>query len=159
MPRICDANYPTCWVWRVSSCGNGPRTNRQQSSNEPSVVASIPETDRLSAVEINKAEPSTTRTLGVLWEPKGDVFTFRVEPPDTSKVHTKHNVLSAIAAVYDPLQFLSPFFVRTKILMQEIWRAGLDWDDSLSSDLSIKWKDWSTELSQLSNVIIPCKPE
>ena len=78
-----------------------------------------------------------------------------MEPPDTSKVHTKRNVLSALAAVYDPLQFLSPFLVWAKILMQEIWWAGLDWDDSLSSDLSIKWKDWSTELSQLSNVIIP----
>ena len=34
---------------------------RKWSSNEPSVVASIPGTDRLSAVEINKTEPSTTR--------------------------------------------------------------------------------------------------
>ena len=39
---------------------------RKGSSNKPSVVASIPEADRLSAVQINKAEPSTTKTLGVL---------------------------------------------------------------------------------------------
>jgi hypothetical protein len=101
---------------------------RKWSSNEPSVVASIPESDRLSAVEINKEEPSKTKTLGVLCDPERDVFAFRVEPPDANKTPTKRNVLSAIAAVYDPLQFLSPFLVRAKILMQEIWRAGLDWD-------------------------------
>ena len=128
---------------------------RKWSSNEPSVVASIPESDRLSAVEINKEEPSKTKTLGVLWDPERDVFTFRVEPPDANKTPTKRNVLSAIAAVYDPLQFLSPFLVRAKILMQEIWRAGLDWDDNLPSDLATKWKNWATELSQLSHVAIP----
>jgi hypothetical protein len=78
-----------------------------------------------------------------------------VEPPDANKTPTKRNVLTAIAAVYDPLQFLSPFLVRAKILMQEIWRAGLDWDDNLPSDLATKWKNWSTELSQLSHVAIP----
>jgi hypothetical protein len=128
---------------------------RKWSSNEPSVVASIPESDRLSAVEINKEEPSKTKTLGVLWDPERDVFTFRVEPPDANKTPTKRNVLSAIAAVYDPLQFLSPFLVRAKILMQEIWRAGLDWDDNLPSDLATKWKNWATELSQISHVAIP----
>jgi hypothetical protein len=139
---------------------------RKWSSNEPSVVASIPESDRLSAVEINKEKPSKTKTLGVLWDPQRDVFTFRVEPPDANKTPTKRNVLTAIVAVYDPLQFLSPFLVRAKILMQEIWRAiegdfscrrfeGLDWYDNLPSDLATKWKNWSTELSQLSHVAIP----
>ena len=90
-----------------------------------------------------------------MWDPERDVFTFRVEPSDANKTPTKRNVLSAIAAVYDPLQFLSPFLVRAKILMQEIWRAGLDWDDNLPSDLVTKWKNWATELSQLSHVAIP----
>ena len=58
------------------------------------------------------------------------MFTFRVEPPDTSKANTKRNVLSTIAAVYDPLRFFPPFLVRANILMNEIWRADMDRDDS-----------------------------
>jgi hypothetical protein len=68
---------------------------RKWSSNEPSVA----ESDRLSVVEINKEEPSKTKTLGVLWDPERDVFTFRVEPPDANKTPTKRDVLSAVAAV------------------------------------------------------------
>ncbi len=107
------------------------------------------------AIEINKEEPPRTKTLGVMWEPERDAFSFTVDPPDNSKPLTKRNVLSAIATFYDPLQFLAPFLVRAKILMQEIWRAGLDWDVSLPDDLAIKWKRWSTELLQLLNVFIP----
>ena len=43
-----------------------------------------------------------------------------------------------IASLYDPLQFLAPFAVRAKILMQEIWTAGLDWDDALPCHLKAK---------------------
>ncbi|CAB3978875.1 Hypothetical predicted protein [Paramuricea clavata] len=72
-----------------------------------------------------------------LWEPCG-ILKEMYLPSEWNKTPTKRNVLSAIAAVYDPLQFLSPFLVRAKILMQETWRAGLDWDDDLPSDLATK---------------------
>jgi hypothetical protein len=68
---------------------------------------------------------------------------------------TKRNVLSAIAALYDPLQFLAPFVIRVKIIMQEIWTAGLDWDNVLPCNLSTKWENWVSELQSLSCVAIP----
>lgn len=55
-----------------------------------------------------------------MWEANKDVFTFQVEPPNVNKVPTKRNVLSAIAGLFDALQFLAPFTVRAKILMQEV---------------------------------------
>lgn len=39
--------------------------------------------------------------------------------------------------------------------MQEIWTTGLDWDDVLPNNLSVKWKDWVLELKNLSYVTIP----
>ena len=55
----------------------------------------------------------------------------------------------------DPLQFLSPFVMRAKVLLQEIWTAGIDWDDVLPPELRRKWEQWLSELPQLSNVSIP----
>lgn len=128
---------------------------RKWSSNEPVVIEDIPIEDRLPALEINKEELPKTKTLGVMWEAERDVFTFQVEPPDDNKEPTKRNVLSAIASLFDPLQFLAPFTVRAKILMQEIWMAGVDWDDVLPDDLRAKWETWVSELPQLSNVAVP----
>ena len=65
---------------------------------------------------------------------------------------TKRNVLKKIATLFDPLGFLSPFTVTAKILMQEMWIIGVDWDDPLPSDIVKKVNVWFLELEQLSNV-------
>lgn len=83
-------------------------------------------------------------------------FTFQVQQPLVdNKPLTKRNVLSAIASLFDPLQFLAPFTVRAKVLMQETWMAGVDWDDELPENLKAKWEKWVSELPQLSNVAVP----
>ena len=125
---------------------------RKWASNEAAVVDSIPESDRLPTLDLSKAEPK--KTLGVMWESKADVFMFRIKPPESGGMSTKCNVLSTIATIYDPLQFLAPFILRTKILMQEIWLAGLDWDHVLPTNLATKWKRWVSELSDLAQFTI-----
>ena len=99
-----------------------------------------------------------------MWVAERDVFIFQVEPPDDSKAPTKRNVLSAVASLFDPLQFLAPFNGRAKVPIQEIWMAGVDWDDTLPEDLKAKWEKWVLQLPQVSNVaILQClrlaKPE
>ena len=129
---------------------------RKWSSNEPVVIEDVPKEDRLPTLELDKDILPKTKTLGVMWEAERDVFTFQVQqPPVDNKAHTKRNVLSAIASLFDPLQFLAPFTVRAKVLMQEIWMAGVDWDDKLPENLKVKWKKWVSELPQLSNVAVP----
>lgn len=123
---------------------------RKWSSNVPVVIEDIPNEDWLPTLELDKDNVPKTKTLGVMWEAKRDVFTFQVQQP-----LTKRNVLSAIASLFDPLQFLAPFTVRAKILMQEIWMAGVDWDDELQENLKAKWEKWVSELPQLSNVAVP----
>ena len=129
---------------------------RKWSSNEPVVIEDVPKEDRLPTLELDKDILPKTKTLGVMWEAERDVFTFQVQQPLVdNKAPTKRNVLSAIASLFDPLQFLAPFTVRAKVLMQEIWMAGVDWDDKLPENLKDKWEKWVSELPQLSNVAVP----
>ena len=79
---------------------------------------------------------------------------FKVKQPKEEDP-TKRNVLSAIATLFGPLQLLAPFTLRAKVLMQEIWTAGLDWDDPLPDKLKTKWNVWINELRDLSNFHIP----
>ena len=126
---------------------------RKWASNDDQVLYNVPEEDRSPSLEINGQETPPTKTLGVSWN--ADVFTFLVKQPDPNEVLTKRDVLSTIAALYDPLQFLSPFVMRAKVLLQDIWTAGIDWDDVLPPELRRKWEQWLSELLQLSNVPIP----
>ena len=63
--------------------------------------------------------------------------------------------MSGIARLFDPLQLLAPFTVRAKILMQDLWAASYDWDEAMHEDHSIKWKQWLSEIPELSTFEIP----
>ncbi len=122
---------------------------RKWSSNEPLVLKDILYEDKLASLQIEHGNLPAQKTLGVLWRAEEDVFTFQVEIPETKGNLTKRNVLSAIATLIDPLQFLAPFTLRAKVLMQEIWMAGIGWDDPLPSQLQTKWLQWKAELPEL----------
>ena len=66
---------------------------RKWCSNEPLVVVSVPERDRLTVIEIHKEKPQKTKTLGLTWEAAKDVFFFEVKQPDMSVNPTKRSVL------------------------------------------------------------------
>lgn len=58
-------------------------------------------------------------------------------------------------SVFDPQGVLTPFTIQSKILLQEVWRSGIDWDDRLKDAEYHKWKKWSSGLKQIDQCIIP----
>lgn len=49
--------------------------------------------------------------------------------------------------LFDPLEFLGPYTMQTKVLHQEIWTAGPDWDGRLTEELVTKKDEWFKELT------------
>ena len=128
---------------------------RKWMSNEVEVIEDIPFQDRLPGLEIQNSNLPTVKTLGVSWQANRDVFTFQVTPPPLSELSTKRNVLSSIAKLFDPMQILSPFTIRAKILLQKIWATGIEWDEQLPAKLNDEWKEWTKELNDLIQFEIP----
>ena len=97
---------------------------RKWVSNSPRVMAEILEKDRACEMTINEGKTPTTKTLGISWNSKDDVFTIPMTSPGRLQL-TKRNVLRKIAAVFDPLGFIGPFVVVARILLQELWTRGV----------------------------------
>ena len=57
-----------------------------------------------------------------------------------------------LAGVFDPLGLASPFTIRAKILLQDMWTKGLNWDEPIDSELSIRARDWLSELENLQEI-------
>ena len=129
---------------------------RKWSSNEPSVLEEVPFENRLASLQIQDENLPVQKMLGDLWKAYEDTFTFEVEIPETKGNLTKRGVLSSIATLFDLLQFLAPFTVLAKILMQKIWMAVIGWDYKLPSQLLMKWQQWNSELLELLQFMIPC---
>mgnify|MGYP000220582798 CR=1 FL=1 len=104
---------------------------RKWLSKVPEVLQCIPISDCATEVDLNSADLPTVKTVGVLWCPMDDVFKFQVNLPGKSHNRTKHSFLKKITTLFDPLGLLSPYTVRVKVLLREMWASGVNWDKSV----------------------------
>lgn len=102
------------------------------------------------------------RVLGMVWRPIADVFSFDISiRPDILKlldesiVPTKREVLRTVMSLFDPLGLLAHYIIQGKILMQDIWRSGTDWDEPITENLRGQWYRWSQLLWKLNTVQVP----
>lgn len=107
-------------------------------SNSTEVLARIPENDCATEINLSKGYLPTTKTLGILWIADDDCFTFRIADLASSTTLTKHVMLKNIARLFDPVGFLSPYIITGKVLLQEIWSAGYNWNEELDLELQNK---------------------
>ena len=124
-------------------------------SNSAEVLERIPSESRASEGHLPRDGLPMAKTLGVPWLPEEDVFTLEANPVGKDFPLTKRNFLKTIAKLFDPVGFLAPFIVRAKILLQEMWAAGLDWDDLFQEDLASKGRKWFSELEDLPTIKVP----
>ena len=100
-------------------------------ANETYVEATLP-----TSLNIH---PTEHKVLGVRWNVSLDQLVFSLDAvlESTATVEsTKRVVISLIGRIYDPLGFLSPVTVRFKILMQELCKNKLGWDQLLDGDFA-----------------------
>ena len=128
---------------------------RKWLSNSTEVLADIPPDDRSAQVSLDSGTLPSIKTLGVLWVAENDTFSFCFVGLTQSTQLTKRLFLKKIATIFDPLGLLAPFIVRAKVLFQDIWLAGYDWDDPLSDALSDAAQQWFDELPDFSQIQIP----
>lgn len=101
------------------------------------------------------SDPQGIPTLGLLWSAKEDVFRLRVVSDCITNKCTKRTILSEVARFYDPLGWASPVLIFGKILLQELWKAKLSWDERLPSNLQEQWKEFAEVLGELNKVTVP----
>ncbi|VEN41764.1 unnamed protein product [Callosobruchus maculatus] len=104
------------------------------------------------------ANTESKKVLGVLWHPSKDVLMINLDEvleESQSRAPTKRTVLQTVSRIFDPLGFLSPFTIRTKILLQSIWKAKLHWDEPLPDALANEYARWFSEITSLSEFTIP----
>ena len=107
---------------------------RKWKSNESEILKEILEEDRAMELNLKCGEFRFIQTFGIF------IISFKDASAPCCKEdeHTKRSFLLNIATFFDPLGFLSPYLVQGKVLLQEIWMTGLDWDDPLPLNISKK---------------------
>ena len=125
-------------------------------SNSREVLNHIPEPERaknLKEVDLDYEELPSEKALGVLWAVESDSLGCHVSVPD--KPVTRRGILSVVSSVYDPLGMVAPFVLQGKVLVQELCRRKLGWDDKIPDEIVLKWQQWLQSLPYLDKFAIP----
>ncbi|XP_058826902.1 uncharacterized protein LOC131686906 [Topomyia yanbarensis] len=107
-------------------------------------------------------ELSTEKVLGMWWCTDSDTFTYKVGWSRYGRAllegelrPTKRQMLRVLMSIYDPLGLIAHFLMYLKVLLQEVWRSGIDWDDQIDDVLLKKWHTWLRVLPQVERISLP----
>ena len=68
---------------------------------------------------------------------------------------TRRNIVGIASRFYDPLGILSPITVRFKLMFQDLCIKELNWDDRLSGEQLVKWKELVNGFHQERPILVP----
>jgi hypothetical protein len=111
-------------------------------------------TDVMSAAKQDNVqdEDIPTNVLGIKWDVNTD--TLRLNPIDMHppEIPTKRNIVSFMSKTYDPLGFVSPILVKAKMLVQELWKEKMDWDEPVGEDIKVQWDPIAQSIQRVSDI-------
>ena len=128
---------------------------RKWNSSEPATLNHLPSDLKESHFSQMISEPEYTKTLGIEWNSKTDVFRLTINKPPKADLLTKRLLTSDIAKTFDVLGWFSPSTIKAKILLQKLWEQKVDWDDAVPQTVLEVWQRWRSELTLLSNKTLP----
>ena len=102
-------------------------------------------------------ENEVVSLLGLHWNTTKDYLSFtpkKIVLTDNSAI-TKRKILQNSSKIFDPLGFLSPITVCTKLLIQELWQKNMDWDEPLDQPTTSKWNYIADDLQKAVKTTIP----
>lgn len=131
-------------------------------SNSPMVLHSLGvETSSSDPVSM-ESDSTTEKILGMSWNTEDDTFLFqnrfaRVHPAVVSgeRRPSKREILSVAMSVFDPFGLLSDFMLTAKIILQDLWRIGVSWDEQVPKNINERWQSWRAEIHMTSLCRIP----
>ena len=57
--------------------------------------------------------------------------------------------MSIVSSLFHPLEFVAPIILSAKLILQNLCRQELGWDNEISNEDAVEWEHWVQSLSCL----------
>ena len=104
-------------------------------------------------INLDFADISIERALGILWNPGTDPLQIKVTAKDAPL--TKRGFLSYTSWIFNPLGILVPIILELKLIIQSLWKQTTDWDSEIPTDLKQRFLLWKEKLQSWDVIQIP----
>ncbi|XP_058827483.1 uncharacterized protein LOC131687421 [Topomyia yanbarensis] len=137
---------------------------RNWMSNSEQVLHALGECNEQKRLKIGlDKQNGWERVLGLVWNPYGDFFTFSTEFQGDLAEYvtgngwpTKRITARCVMSLFDPMGLLAPYLIHGKMLIQDLWRCGIHWDQRIPEDEHKKWKKWLHVFTDASELGLGC---
>ena len=122
--------------------------------NSREVLTAIPSSEvACNTVDLDCNELPQERALGVKWYTEQDFL--YLQPVKSGFPDTKRGILSATSSVFDPRGFAAPYVIKAKLIIQELWRSQIHWDEELPDEILRSWQSWKDGLKSSQIIAVP----
>ena len=125
-------------------------------SNSRQILNALPPEDvspKLTSIDLDLDDIPIERALGILWNPESDTLQIKYTPKPTPI--TKRGILTVVSSIFDPLGITAPSIIEPKLIIQELWKRNIEWDETVPTDLETRWLKWLETLPQIQNISLP----
>ena len=123
------------------------------------MIEFISDSERSSHVHIvylNLGVLPEGHALGTRWNTDADSREFTINTSiDAATSIRRRSMLATIASLYGPLGCISPFVLKGKLILQQICREDIYWDNPMPIHLEPRWKEWRNDLHMIPSLNIP----
>ena len=88
------------------------------------------------------------KVLGTTWQSQNDTISFpgKAESP---RNWTKRPLFQSVATLFNPLGLIVPHVIVGKIMIQDLWKKGLEWDEPTDDVLREKFPNGGEKCKSL----------
>ena len=97
----------------------------------------------------------TTKVLGLLWHTDSDTLSLASKITIGDHPVTKREILQGLLSIFNPLGLITPVTIQAKILLQELWKQHIDWDEPLEESFQNRWIKIIQEIREATELVIP----
>ncbi|GFU31946.1 integrase catalytic domain-containing protein [Trichonephila clavipes] len=127
--------------------------NKLLSSNRKLAENRLESTKRKLIAKELESQPDNFEimVLGLIWNLKDDCLSCNINcQKNEGKAITKISLLSIANHIFDPIGFTAPVTLKLKLILQEVWKLKLKWDENLPKDILNQVKKWLEQLHILA---------
>lgn len=136
---------------------------RNWRSNSTAVLEAMGESTEPQSVDmLSSRTGQAEKVLGMWWQTIDDTMTYSLrfvsiydEVVQTTRPPTKRQLLRLLMSIYDPLGLIAQFLVGLKMILQEVQKTQIGWDEPIEEAQEKKWKAWIQHLPKIENLRIP----
>ena len=77
------------------------------------------------------SSPKSEQALGLIWNIQKDTFTFK--PIIKYYPNTKCGTLSLMSSIFFPLGIITRRLLQHKLIVQQLWKQNIDWDEFIKT--------------------------